>query len=178
MKCKLWIRHFQPISVFQFTICTSWFTLHWEGSPSTTSTVGTCLAFMEYRGILHTPRGPADQSLPGDLLRAEGGICRADHIEDQQSACTIQPRVDGRSSGISNPLFGEPVVCTPDSRGFRHFRGFHTFRKSSTQLLVCCCLSSLHRFVVSVISAVFVKGDPHVNHRFGKPWVDGDARAH
>ena len=28
---------------------------------------------------------------------------------------------------ISNPLLGEPVVCTPDSRGFRHFRGFRDF---------------------------------------------------
>ena len=25
---------------------------------------------------------------------------------------------------ILNPLFGEPVVCTPDSFGFRDFRGF------------------------------------------------------
>ena len=22
-----------------------------------------------------------------------------------------------------NPLFGEPLVCTPDSRGFRHVKG-------------------------------------------------------
>ena len=22
------------------------------------------------------------------------------------------------------PLFGEPMVCSPDFRGFRHFRGF------------------------------------------------------
>ena len=36
-----------------------------------------------------------------------------------------------------NPWFGEPVVCTLDSRGFRHFRGFRDFRESSTQLLVC-----------------------------------------
>ena len=27
-----------------------------------------------------------------------------------------------------NPLFGEPVVSTPDSRGFRHFHGFRDFR--------------------------------------------------
>ena len=35
-----------------------------------------------------------------------------------------------------NPWFGEPMVCTLDSRGFRHFRGFRDFRESSTQLLV------------------------------------------
>ena len=36
-----------------------------------------------------------------------------------------------------NPLFGEPVVCTPDSRGFRHFRGFHklTFRNPALNSL-------------------------------------------
>ena len=45
-----------------------------------------------------------------------------------------------------NPWFGEPVVCTLDSRGFRHFRGFRDFRESSTQLLVCSCLSCLRRF--------------------------------
>ena len=26
-------------------------------------------------------------------------------------------------------------------------------------------------FVVFLFSVVFVKGDPHANHRFGKPWV-------
>ena len=40
-----------------------------------------------------------------------------------------------------NPWFGEPVVCTLDSHGFRHFRGFRDFRESSTQLLVCSCLN-------------------------------------
>ena len=45
-----------------------------------------------------------------------------------------------------NPWFGKPVVCTLDSRGFRHFRGFRDFRESSTQLLVCSCLSCLRRF--------------------------------
>ena len=38
-----------------------------------------------------------------------------------------------------NPWFGEPVVCTLDSRGFRHFRGFRDVRESSTQFLVCSC---------------------------------------
>ena len=42
-----------------------------------------------------------------------------------------------------HPWFGEPVVCTLDSRGFRHFRGFRDFGNSSTQLLVCSCLSCL-----------------------------------
>ena len=45
-----------------------------------------------------------------------------------------------------NPWFGEPVVCTLDSRGLRHFRGFRDFRESSAQLLVCSCLSCLRRF--------------------------------
>ena len=45
-----------------------------------------------------------------------------------------------------NLWFGEPVVCTLDSRGFRHFRGFRDFRESGTQHLVCSCLSCLRRF--------------------------------
>ena len=45
-----------------------------------------------------------------------------------------------------NPWFGEPMVCTLDSRGSRHFRGFRDFRESSTQFLVCGCLSCLRRF--------------------------------
>ena len=45
-----------------------------------------------------------------------------------------------------NPWFGEPVVCTLDSRGFRHCRGFRDFRESSTRLLVCSCLNCLRRF--------------------------------
>ena len=45
-----------------------------------------------------------------------------------------------------NLWFGERVVCTLDSRGFRHFRDFRDFRESCTQLLVCSCLSCLHRF--------------------------------
>ena len=36
-----------------------------------------------------------------------------------------------------SPWFGEPVVCTADSRGLRHFRGFRDFHESSTQPLVC-----------------------------------------
>ena len=45
-----------------------------------------------------------------------------------------------------NPWFGEPVVCTLDSRGFRNFRGFRDFRESSARLLVCSYLSCLWRF--------------------------------
>ena len=47
---------------------------------------------------------------------------------------------------FQNPLSGEPVVCTPHSRGFRHFRGCRDFRYSSTQLLGCSCLSRLRHF--------------------------------
>ena len=47
---------------------------------------------------------------------------------------------------FSNPLFGEPVVCTLDSLGFRHCRGMRDFREPSTQLLVCSCLSCLRHF--------------------------------
>ena len=39
------------------------------------------------------------------------------------------------------------TICTLDSRGFRHCRGFRDFRESSTQLLVCSCLSCLRRFL-------------------------------
>ena len=69
-----------------------------------------------------------------------------------------------------NPWLGEPMVCTLDSRGFRHFRGFRDFRESSTQLLVCSCLSCPRRFRrFRVVSVVFVvSGDPHPNHRFAK----------
>ena len=45
-----------------------------------------------------------------------------------------------------NPWFGEPVVCTLDSRGFRHFRGFRDFREARTQLLVFSCPRCLRRF--------------------------------
>ena len=45
-----------------------------------------------------------------------------------------------------NPWFGEPVVCTLSSRGFRHFRGSRDFRESTTQLLVYSSLSCLRRF--------------------------------
>ena len=51
-----------------------------------------------------------------------------------------------KSRVFLNPWFGEPVVCTLDSRGFRHFRGFRDFRESSTQLLVFSCPRCLRRF--------------------------------
>ena len=60
---------------------------------------------------------------------------------------TLEERTEkGISRVFLNPWFGEPMVCTLDSRGFRHFRGFRDFRESSTQLLVCSCLSCLRRF--------------------------------
>ena len=40
-----------------------------------------------------------------------------------------------KSRVFLNPLFGEPIVCTPDSHGFHHFRGFRDFRLSSFQFL-------------------------------------------
>ena len=54
-------------------------------------------------------------------------------------------------------FFGEPVVCSPDSCGFRHFRGFRDCRQSNTKLLVCSCLSCPRR---SRDFRRFVKGDP------------------
>ena len=45
-----------------------------------------------------------------------------------------------------NPLFGEPVVCPLDSRGFCHVCGFRDFCESSSQLLVCSSLSCLRCF--------------------------------
>ena len=38
--------------------------------------------------------------------------------------------------------FGEPMFCTLDSRGFRHFRAFRDFRESSNQP-PCLWLSEL-----------------------------------
>ena len=38
------------------------------------------------------------------------------------------------------------MVCTLDSRGFRHFRGFRDLCEFSTQLLVCSCASCLCHF--------------------------------
>ena len=61
-------------------------------------------------------------------------------------------------------------MFTPDSRGFCDFRGFRDFRESSAQLLVCSCLSCRRRFVI------FLKGDPHANHRFGNPWKDRSSK--
>ena len=67
------------------------------------------------------------------------------------------------------PLFGELVVCTPDFHGVRHCRCSSDFRYSSTRLPACSCPICLRRFRHFMISAVLVKGDPHANHRFGKP---------
>ena len=43
------------------------------------------------------------------------------------SACSAIGRV------LLNLGFGEPRFCTPDTRGFRHFRGFRDFRYSSNR---------------------------------------------
>ena len=68
--------------------------------------------------------------------------------------CTVGTFV--RSYSVSS-FFGEPVVCSPDSCGFRHFRGFRDCRQSNTKLLVCSCLSCPRR---SRDFRRFVKGDP------------------
>ena len=62
------------------------------------------------------------------------------------STSNSHSRSAGKIRVFLNPWFGEPVVCTLDSRGFRHFRGFRDFCESSTQLLVCSCLSCLRHF--------------------------------
>ena len=72
-------------------------------------------------------------------------------MSGRRTSGTFKPNLGAQSRGnknrvFLNPWFGEPVVCTLDSRGFRHFRGFRDFRESSTQLLVCSCLSCLRRF--------------------------------
>ena len=53
-----------------------------------------------------------------------------------------------------NSWFGEPVVCTLDFHGFRPFLGLRDFRESSTQLLVCSCVSCPRRFRCLRISVV------------------------
>ena len=50
------------------------------------------------------------------------------------------------NSGISKSVVGEPMVCTPDSHGFRHFCGFRDSANAVLSPLVCGCLSCLHRF--------------------------------
>ena len=77
--------------------------------------------------------------------------------------------VRGRHSSIRqenrvflNPLFGEPVVCTPDSCGFRHFWGFRDISvKSALNSLFVAVWVVFVVFVIFVISVVFVKGGPH-----------------
>ena len=61
--------------------------------------------------------------------------------------------------------FSVPFWISPNPR-FPCFSSFRGFRQSSTEHLVCSCLSCLRRFFVLVISVVFVKCDPHANHRF------------
>ena len=53
------------------------------------------------------------------------------------------------------------------SVGFRHFCGLRDFRQSSTQLLVCSCLSCFLRFCRFRDFRRFRETpDPHANHRF------------
>ena len=98
------------------------------------------------------------------------------HSYTMECGNRLRVGVRAKNRVFLNLWFGEPVVCTLDSCGFRNFRGFRDFCESSAQLLVCSCLSCLCHFVVFVISVVFVKGDSHANHSrgpengaFGKP---------
>ena len=67
-------------------------------------------------------------------MQRDAKECKHKHTKERESRVFV------------NPLFGEPVVCTPDSCGFRHVRGFRDFHKCSTQMLVFSCLSCLCRF--------------------------------
>ena len=71
--------------------------------------------------------------------------------------------------GLLNPWFGEPVVCTLEFRGFRNFRVSVISANLALNSLFVAVGVVFVVFVVFVISVVFVKGDPHANHRFGKP---------
>ena len=42
--------------------------------------------------------------------------------------CLVLNSVGLNGQVFLNLLFAEPMVCTPDSRGFRHFRGSRDFR--------------------------------------------------
>ena len=75
---------------------------------------------------------------------AGGGLCLW-NLGSARGPFSVKKRPLSDENALP-PWFGEPVVCTLDSRGFRHFRGFREFRESSTQLLVCSCLSCLCRF--------------------------------
>ena len=73
----------------------------------------------------------------------------------------LWPPEFGANTRVSlNRLCGEPVVCTPDSYGFRHF--CISASPALNPLFVAVWL-------VFVVSVVFVKGGSHANHRFGKP---------
>ena len=69
-----------------------------------------------------------------------------------------------------NLCFGEPMFCTLDSRGFRHFRAFRDFRKSSNQP-PCLCLSGLSSsFINFRDSRRFREKHRIAKHRFGKTY--------
>ena len=49
---------------------------------------------------------------------------------DVRQKTRLQPWNDFKCRVFLNLGFGEPMFCTLDSRGFRHFRGFRDFRQS------------------------------------------------
>ena len=64
-----------------------------------------------------------------------------------------------------NPLFGEPVVCTLDSRGLViSVVPMISLNPALNSLFVAVQLVFVV-FVIFVIAIVFVKGGPHANHR-------------
>ena len=76
---------------------------------------------------------PHCQRWPGDSQRESPGDSRESICRNQtyfQNARAIRAnRLKPAIRNDLNPWFGEPVVCTLDSRSFRNFRGF---RESST----------------------------------------------
>ena len=73
-------------------------------------------------------------------------LCGENRLRTAISSAKKMGKKDYNYRAFLNPWFGEPVVCTLDSRGFRHFRGFRDFHESSTQLLVFSCPRCLRRF--------------------------------
>ena len=74
----------------------------------------------------------------------------ARHLNASRQTLTPHCPVGSSDSQLPSPQirvflnlgFGEPMFCTLDSRGFRHFRAFRDFRKSSNQP-PCLWLSEL-----------------------------------
>ena len=73
--------------------------------------------------------------------------------------------------GTSKPaVCGEPVVCTPNSRCFRHF-GSVVSVTSANPALNSLVVAVRVVFVVFVISVVIAKSHRRANNRFGIPQV-------